>query len=82
MGTGYNFKITVKQGSNLITTITGPTGFGNTKAVVVRGLQAKTPYDFDLVHECTSEPGKFSSVKTTSTTTLDASKWALRDNHF
>ncbi len=53
-------------------TISGPTGFGNTKAFVVRGLQPKTLYDFIVKHECVSNPGTYSYNKTMSdVSTLD-----------
>ncbi len=70
LGPGYNFKVTVKQGETLIKTVSGPTGFGNSKAVIVNGLKHDILYNFTMQHECTSQLGTFSKGKSVEATTL------------
>ncbi len=71
LGLGYNFKVTVTQGQTEVKTIQGPTGFGNSKAVVVNGLQSGINYDFATVHECASKPGTFSAGSPKAGKTFD-----------
>ncbi len=70
LGDGYRYKMNIKVGTTVITKMEGMLSFGSTIAVVVAGLQPNQPYNFEIYHECESQPGTASGIRTRSATTL------------
>ncbi len=70
LGPGYNFRVVVKLRDVILKVLTGETGFGNSKAIVVNWLQPNIEYNFTMEHECAVNPGHYSKVKYVLASTL------------
>ncbi len=72
LGDGYMYKVTVDDGGQNSTSVTGDQGFGNVGLREIFGLNADTNYRVSVVLECRSHQGTFSQAATTTVTTLPA----------
>ncbi len=70
LGLGYNYRITIKIGAVPIRISHGMMTFGSIAVVVVDNLLPNQRFDFEVRHECSSNPGTLSSPRTAFATTL------------
>ncbi len=74
LGDGYTYKVTVDDGGQNRSSVTGEHGFGNAGFQEIFGLTADTNYTVSVELECKDNPGTFSQPTRTNVTTLPAGK--------
>ncbi len=79
LGDGYRYKVTVDDGGQNRTSVSGEQGFGNAGLHEIFLLTEDTNYTVSVQLECKDHRGTFSQPATTVVTTLPAGKliWRL-----